>query len=429
MNLVQAFKVFPDVAPSIIVKSDLLRLGVRFGEAARANFRDREDLLFKGSRLFGSDRGELTFQRLKLPAICYLEDGTRQGTMVQTRIYGESPYLIDLVDGEFKLFWNDEDLMKVRFQPVPEYYERKIDGVPMREIVFCAGDLLFLPANRFCEYFARDRQCLYCDLTPFAHALKKEGEPMVLRKKAEQAALVLEVGLHEANFRHIFITGGTFFTRYQGKTELEWYIELLNTIRERLRLWYPTSFQLSAQDDEGWKRVRETGVPTIEPNIEVWDKRLFEIICPGKAEHVGYDQWIRRTVRAVDFWGVGNVNPSFVPGVEMAQPFGFKTVDEAVKSNLSGYDFLMGHGVLPRQGEFWCVVSDSKLAGSEPPPLEYFVRLGIGYLEIREKHGFTCPPPSLCRSCMLHGTEYDFEYWHGSGPASKRAEGEEIRTE
>ncbi|MBI4333564.1 MAG: hypothetical protein HY673_20060 [Chloroflexi bacterium] len=422
MNLAEAFKAFPDIARPIVIKSDLLRLGVRFGEAARANFRDRDDILFKGSRLFGSDRGALTFERAKLPHQFYLEDGTPRGTLVQTRVWEQSPYVIDHVEDKFTLFWNGGPLMNVWFQPRPKYYERTIDGIPMREIVFATGDKLFLPANRFCEYFVKGKQCLYCDLTPFAQALKKEGEPMVLRKAAEQAAVVLEVGFHDPSFRHLTISGGTFFTKYQGKTELEWYTGLLDSIRARLKMWYPTCFQLAAQDDEGWRRVKETGVPSIGPNIEVWDQRLFEIVCPGKAEYVGYDQWIRRTVRAVDFWGAGNVNPSFVLGVEMAQPFGFKTVAEAVKSTLSGYDFLMANGVLPRQGEFWCVVSDSSLAGSEPPPLEYFLRIGMGYLELREKHGFACPPAAICRSCGLHGTEYDFEYWHGNGPSSRKAE-------
>lgn len=422
MDVMQAFVAFPDIAKPIIIKSDTLRLGIRFGEAAKANFRNRTDIHYKGARFFGEDRSKVVFEREKLPYEFILEDGTPDGTRIQTRYWEGSPYVIDLVDDAFKLFWNGQLLGDVTFLPPPLYYQQKIDGVPMREYVFACGDMLFLTANRYCEFFARGKECLFCDLTPLAQEQKKTGYEVIMRKDAGKAAIVLEVAFHDPRFRHLVISGGTFLGKYQGKTQVEWYAELLNTIRERLKVWYPACIQIGALDDEGWRIIHDTGVPTVEPNIEVWDKRLFEIICPGKAEYVGYDEWIKRTIRAVDFWGVGNVNPNFVAGVEMAQPFGFKTVDEAIKSTLSGYDFLMSNGVLPRMGEFWCVESDSKLAGVEPPPLEYYLRLGQGYLELREKHGFVCPAPTFCRRCFFHSTEYEFEYWHGNGPSSRKVE-------
>ena len=218
------------------------------------------------------------------------------------------------------------------------------------------------------------------------------------------------------------ITGGTFFSPYQGKIQIEWYAEFLNTLKARIYVWPMGCFQLGAVDDDYWKRIHDTGIPSIEPNIEVWDKRLFEILCPGKAETVGYDEWIKRTINAVKYWGRGNVNPSFVPGVEMARPFGFEKVTDAVKSTAAGYDFLMSNDVLPRQGGFWCVEPDSKLAGQSPPPLEYYLEIGRAFLEIREKHGFPNPCPASCRHCHGQSTEYDFAYFHGHTAASREAE-------
>jgi hypothetical protein len=425
MEVVEAFDAFPDIQKHIIIKSDLLRLGVKFGEAAKANFNKREDILYKGARLFSTDRTRDTFaQKEKIPFVMYLEDGTALGTHLRVRLWEDSPYVVDLVDDTFRLSWNGEPLARVWFQLRPKWYYRKLNGVPMEEICFATGDSVFLVANRYCEYFSMDKQCAYCDLTTFAQELQKE-QKVVVRKTAEQAAEVAEIAFHEPGFRHLIISGGTFFGTHRGKTQIEWYSAMCDALRERLKVWYPTVLQIGALDDEGWKRLHGTGVPTVQPNIEVWDKKLFEIICPGKAETMGYDEWIRRTIRAVDFWGVGNVNPNFVSGVEMVYPGGFRTVDEALKSTLSGYDFLMSNGVLPRQGEFLVIEPGSKLGKMpdvEPAPLEYYLRLGKGYLELREKHGFVCPPPVNCRACLPHGTEYDFEYWHGSGPSSRKAE-------
>ncbi|MCL5959360.1 MAG: hypothetical protein M1358_08580 [Chloroflexi bacterium] len=422
MELFEAFAAFPDVEKSIIVKSDVLRQGLRISAPAGHALSRRDDVLFKGFMLFSHDRGAPVMYDDRIPYVFMLEDGTAAGTVIQVRRYDRSPYVIDWDGAGFYLLYGEQSLGRIHFDHPPAYFSRYVDGVPMAAIVYAHNDFLFFTANKHCEHFSNKEQCLFCDLTPHASAQKKGGETMILRKQAEQAAIVLEVAFQEPRFRHLSISGGTILTEYNGKSQLDWYCELLEGIRSRLRVWYPTSFQVSAQDDEGWKRLRDTEVPTIQPNIEVWDRRIFEIACPGKARAVGYDLWIERTLRAVDYWGRGNVNPNFVPGVEMAQPFGFKGVDEAVESTLGGWDYLMKHGVLPRQGQFWVVEQQSRLGGQEPPPLEYYIKIGRGYLQLREKHGYSTPVSTFCRSCLSHGTEYDFAYWHGSSPASRRSE-------
>ncbi|MCL5959094.1 MAG: hypothetical protein M1358_07190 [Chloroflexi bacterium] len=427
MHLLEAFEKFPHIAQPIIYKSDALRLGQRFTDAAREELKSRDDIVFKGFWLFSYDRGKSVVYEDKIPLHFYVEDGTADGTIIQTRTYDDSPYVVDFVEGEFVFYYRVDPserlrLGKIRFDPLPRYFNRQIDGVPMASIVQTNADMLFVTVSKYCEFFSLGKQCLYCDLTVHAGSQKKGGEAMILRKQAEQVADVLEVALHERRFRHLFLTAGTITSSQDGKSDVDRWCEFLNTIRKRLHVWYPTNFQVAAQDDEGWRRLHDTGVPSVMPNIEVWDKGLFEIMCPGKASVVGYDDWIKRTIRAVDFWGPGNVIPSFVPGVEMARPMGFQTVEEAVQSTAGGYNFLMSHGVLPRQGGFWCVEGDSKLAGQEPPPLEYFLRIGEEFLKARERHGFTSPMFNMCRVCCENGTEYDWEYWHGSGLASRKAE-------
>ncbi len=422
MDLFEAFKAFPDVARPIIIKSDVVRLGLSFSERARQAFSEATDVLYKGYQFFSYDRDILSTYGSKIPVALYLEDGTADGTVIQVRVNRKTPYLVDSDNGTFMLSWNGEPLGRVHPDKKPLYYERTINGTHMAAIVHCQADFLFVAANKHCDYFSLDKQCQFCDLTPFAQTQKKSGQAMILRKNAGITAEVLRVAFNERRFRHVLISGGTFLSPYQGLPQIDWYCQFLDTLKKKLGSWRIASLQIAALEDEGWKRIHETGIPFIQPNIEVWDKRLFEIICPGKTQMVGRDEWIKRVIRAVDFWGPGNVNPNFVCGVEMAKPFGFKGVDEAVESTASGYDFLMSHGVLPRQGNFWCVEPDSKLSGAEPPPLDYYIKLGERYLELREKHGFMTCSPQGCRFCQFHGTEYDFEYWHGNGPCGRKAE-------
>jgi hypothetical protein len=424
MHLFEAFDTFPEVAKPIIIKSDALRLGMRVSDNARAVFRQRDDITYKGFHLFTYDREQPVMFGERIPVKIYLEDGTPDGTAIQVRTNSHSPYLIDVdEEGCFTLSYQGETLGAVRFDAAPRFYSRTINGTPMAAYVYAHGDLLFVTANKFCHYFSTGNQCLFCNLVPTARA-QKGGEPaMLLRKDAGITATVLDVALHEHRFRHIMITGGTFTKPYRGLSEIDWYTQFLTTLRKRIGHWPTASFQIQALDDEGWKRIRDTGIPSVQPNIEVLHRDLFPIICPGKAAAVGYDEWIRRTIRAVEFFGRGNVNPNIVAGVEMAQPWGFKDVDEAVASTVAGYDLLMAHGVLPRMGDFWCIEADSKLAGAQPPPLAYYIKLGKGYTETREKYGFVSCAPIYCRWCgIYHSTEYDFEYWHGHGPASREAE-------
>lgn len=76
-------------------------------------------------------------------------------------------------------------------------------------------DLLFINANKHCDYLSKNLQCLFCDLTSTSAGRKKAGEAMVLRKEADRVAEALDVALHEKRFRHILITGGTFLSKYQ----------------------------------------------------------------------------------------------------------------------------------------------------------------------------------------------------------------------
>lgn len=426
MDLYEAFETYKDIEKAIIIKSDMLRLGTRLSQKALSEVKKINNLRVKGYGLFSYDFSKkMSMASDAVPNSFFLKDGTEEGTHIQIRVSDDTPYLIDLVDGKYLIFWNREKVGDVLyFEEKAGYYDRLTeDGIPYQAYVFSVGrDQLQITANKHCDYFSRGKQCLFCDLTPSSAEQKKGGEAMVLRKQAELVGEIIYTGLQEKRFRHILINGGTFLAKYQDKTEVEWYADFLDAIKKKIWAWYPSCLQISALEDDGWKRIYDTGIPCIEPNIEVWDKKLFGIICPGKNEAFGYDEWVKRTINAVKYWGPGNVNPSFVIGVEMAQPFGFKKFEDAVKSTLGGYDFLMSHGVLPRQGGFWCIEPRSKLAGQPPPPLEYYLELGRGYLQLRQKHGFDNLYATMCRHCLCHGTEYDFEYFHGRSFASRQAE-------
>lgn len=416
-----AYKQFPDVHPNIVLKNDILIQGIDISQSAEENFKGRNDLLWKGFHLFSYDRKATKVYSDKVPWIMRLEDGCA----IQIRTNSESPYMVDFVDGEFVIREKGETIARnIWFERKPRWYDMKTeDGIQMAAIAQGVSRVMFVTMNKFCEFWKDGNGCLFCDFNATTQEQKKGGEDLVARVTPQMVAEVIKTALNADNhYSWLYLSGGTILHKYKGQTELEYYCERLHAIRERLQVWIPATFQVGALDDEGWKRVHETGVGSVQPNIEVWDKKLFEWICPGKTKHVGYDEWIKRTVRAVDFWGPNRVTPNFVLGVEMAEPYGFKDVSSAVKSTAGGWDFLMRNGVLPRYAT-WTIEPNSPFGkeNQKVPPLEYFIEVQKAYADLRWKYKLDPPfPGALTFFSMPHNTLCDFEFYHGTGPLSKR---------
>jgi len=433
MSMSDLYKQFPDVHPNIVLKTEVLRQGLKISERARQEFNRRDDILWRGFHLFSYDAGKPTVYKDKIPMGFHLSDKC----CVQIRTNDKSPYLLDFIDGEFLITENNEPIAKgIYFDPKPGWYDMQLeDGTPVPVVVQgFSGEYMFITINRYCELWNTKDQCLFCDINATFKSQRAGEEDVVARLEPRLLADALKIAINaDSRYRlAVVITGGTILGTYRGQTEIEFYCSRLNAMREKLQVWLPTTFQIDPQDDEGWRRLRETGVGSIQPNIEVWDKNLFKWICPGKDKFIGYDEWIKKTIRGVDFWGRGLIQPNFVLGVEMAKPHGFEKVSEAVKSTASGWDFLMSHGVLPRYNQ-WYIESGSAFANQQPPPLEFFIEAQKAYTELRWKHKFDPPFPStFTRTSYLLACLQDFEYYHGTGILSKKwqeqalARGQEI---
>ena len=55
---------------------------------------------------------------------------------------------------------------------------------------------------------------------------------------------------------------------------------------------------------------------TIAFNIEVYDRKLFSVICPGKEKIYGYDRYFEALQQAKEVFGFRNVYCGFVGGLE-----------------------------------------------------------------------------------------------------------------
>lgn len=315
MSIQDLYKQFPDVHPNIILKSDILRLGIDISKSAAENFKQRDDLLWKGFHLFSYDFKKTALYSEKVPWLFHLEDGCN----VQVRTNDETPYLIDLVDGEFVIKEGPEIVArKIWFERKPRYYDMRTEkGTQLAAIAQGTCRFMFVTMNKYCELKNSGDECLFCDFNATTKDQATGGEDLLARGDAETIAeAILTAFEAEHHMSWLWLSGGTIISRFRGETELDFYCSRLNIIREKLQVWIPSVLQIRAQDDNGWKRIHETGVSTVQPNIEVWGKDLFAWICPASTNISGGTNGLEELSRQLISGDAAGLIPTLFSGLK-----------------------------------------------------------------------------------------------------------------
>lgn len=394
---------YPNVPLEAILKNDLLRLGFAFSDAA---LKACEGSCIKSYRLFTYDKVKYADlakgEPFKVPEIIKVFGGQYKlrKTAVQVRLNPDSPYKIDVIDGQVVLCESGSNIANVFLPPAPKYYSRAFpDGTRFSEVVAWVNTTAFATVYTVCQYWGEKEECKFCDINKNVRQAKDYHKLFLPKayKPVDQVVEVMEeifLKEQEQGFDErplsFMVTGGCILNPVNGKNEDEFFLEYVERIRDKIGNRWVGRVQTAPKDKKTYKRYRDVGLTGHCAQIEVWDKELFGIICPGKEHKVGWDAWIRGVLDAVDVFGEGNVTPGFVAGVEMCQPYGFKDVDSAIKSTAGGFDFLMAHGVTPRYNA-WNISPWSALAGNKPPPLEYYVRLDEAWCKALVKHNLRPP--------------------------------------
>jgi hypothetical protein len=391
----------PDLPAEVFVKEDLLRAGIGFSPDAlrvAAGFKPKAYFIFSFDLVPISEMEQQ--EHLHAPEEICLFDGPQdfRRTIVSTRLNPGSPYQVCLSgDGKIVLRLEDEDICQVCFPKNPDYYRRRLgNGKPVSEIAPTIewGYLLYLTVFRICQYFGRQEECQFCDINENYRQQKAHGRPYTSVKTVEEILEALEIITETDSESCAYtVTGGSITSLLQGKQEIDFYARYPAAIEKRFPGRWISKVVVQALPPDQVRRFKDAGVCIYHPNYEVWDDRLFQILCSGKSRYIGREEWIRRIIGAADIFGPANVIPNFVAGIEMARPEGFPTVEEAVASTSKGLEFFMSQGIVPRFTT-WCPEPLSVLGAINPEgaPLEYHVRLLKAWRDIHEKYRLPVPP-------------------------------------
>ena len=293
------------------------------------------------------------------------------------------------------------DLAAVELPPMPEYYRHTLaNGKTVMETAPTIewGYLIYLTVLRLCQYFGAKEECQFCDINHNWRQHKREGRPYTGVKPVEDVLEALEIidRYDTTKASHAYtLTGGSVTSTVDGLREADFYGRYAQAIEERFPGRWIGKVVAQALPKAEAQRFKDHGITIYHPNYEVWDKRLFSIISPGKERYVGREEWHRRIFDAAEVFGARHVIPNFVAGVEMAKPFGFESIDEAIASTIEGLDHFMSRGITPRFTT-WCPEPTTPLGRDNPDgaPLEYHVRLLGAYRDALRRNGLE-PPPGL----------------------------------
>jgi hypothetical protein len=396
---------FPGVPPEAVLKEDLLRTGIAFADDALTENLDGE-VKPKSYFIFSFDQkplAELGEAKLRRPPEEVALNGGPYGlrrTIISVRVNPTSPYRATRGDGgELRLSLEGRPLAELALPPMPDYYRHPLsNGKTVMETAPTIqwGYLIYLTVLRLCQYFGAHEECGFCDINHNWRQHKRAGRPYTGVKPVEDVLEALELidrydtaGASKA----YTLTGGSITSTVDGLAEADFYGRYAQAIEERFPGRWIGKVVAQALPKRDVQRYKDYGITIYHPNYEVWDKRLFALVSPGKQRYVGREEWHRRIFDAAEIFGPRYVIPNFVAGVEMAEPFGFETVDEAIESTSEGLDYFMSRGVTPRFTT-WCPEPTTPLGRANPDgaPLEYHVRLLEAYRERLDAHGLGPPP-------------------------------------
>jgi hypothetical protein len=404
---------YPDIPLPILVKADLFFQGVTFtpelaeaGEWAIPNY---QPYRFEDNEDDPTGKGVVG-----IPYLMTLADGSL------VRILGnrKSSYKIVRKDSKHVLTENDKEVLEIEFQKKPDWFNKTTsDGTPMAATgISQHGDMLILNPAPGCEFFLHQNEttkenyrCKFCHYGVPDKRSRQLGQEIGRGEISEEALDRLMQVCEEAipHVSHVYLVSGSMVDNdEEGKR----YLQLAKAVQEVNSGNIPVCCGSSSLKRNAQIKLREAGVTGCCFNLEVWNKSLWETVCPGKEKFIGRDQWIQGLIDGVDVFGRGNVMSAFVAGIEFAIEDGFDNMDDAMQASLEGTEWLAEKGILSLYSVQWPITTCFPEKDPQSFVQDYFIKLNIAQHAVRQKHNLMFPNDFVCHGCTYMQLECDFDH-------------------
>lgn len=388
---------YPTVSPFAILKADVTRRGLRYTKQALQAV-DPAVHQHEQRVLIGANGDK----NVNIPVSLCLRDGT--SIIMGPAPNAPDPYVVDVVDGKICLTDRGEPVEEVEYWYKPKYYDQfTTAGTPMWQVASARPQRMDIDPNSHCHFWEHGGACRFCNINVNSGKSKHERN-MAIRLTAQDVYETVREALKEpGRFTNLKMSSGSILSGAEVfDDEVDMYVEMLQAAGANFKTKkFPSTIVASAFSEKQLGRLYEqTGLTTYTSDMEVLDADRFAWICPGKSGAVGYREWKRRILAAVDIFGRGNVSTGIVGGVETARPHGFADEDEALRATLEEAEDFVSHGVSVVHC-VWVPIPGSAFAGQRAPSLDYYVRLAAGLQALRVKYDLSVDMDNY-RKCGNH---------------------------
>ncbi|MBW4080998.1 radical SAM protein [Paenibacillus sp. S150] len=382
LTLREVIAKYKDVSPFVIIKSDVTRRSFTYTDRALKAL-DRSKHQYQQRVLIGSN-GDMN---AAVPVSLLLRDGTSIIAMPSQT--AKNPYVVDQIDGRLYITDHGEIVEEVEYWYKPDYYDQfTSSGTPMWQVASSRPQRLDIDPNSHCHFWNKGNGCKFCNIN--ANSTRSyQDRNMAKHLQAQDVYETVREALKQPGaFTNLKMSSGSILSGAEiFDDEVEMYIEMLQAAGDNFKeKKFPSTIVASAFNERQLAKIYEnTGLMTYTSDIEIPNEALFAWICKGKHKEVGYQEWKRRIIAAVDIFGAGNVSSGIVGGCEMAAPHGFTDETEALKAVLEEAEDFASQGVSVVHC-VWVPLHGSAFHNQRTPSLEYYVQLAKGLSDIRAEY-------------------------------------------
>jgi Radical SAM superfamily len=245
-----------------------------------------------------------------------------------------SPYTLHRSHGQYLLRYGGVDLTPVQLSPRPEWYDAQTaSGKAMTRIGTLQGTYLGIYPAKVCEYWTAKPLKINCKFCSVGLNL---GVDDADDKSVDEVLEVVRAARRESGITYVDFNTG----HYEGDT----YLDLLEPYIKRIKRELGLLVGVQAPPHRDLKRydaLRELGVNRVSFCFEIFDRRIFEAICPGKHQEYGLDFYLEAIRYCATLGGKGPRHEPWVTNGEIIAGL------EPPESSIRAIEWITSVGAIP----------------------------------------------------------------------------------
>ena len=279
---------------------------------------------------------------------------------VSEEFAAQSPYTLHRqTNGRYELRWQGERVLEPRLSPRPKWYDEKTStGKTMTQIGTLQGTYLGIYQAKVCEYWTEKPERTNCKFCSVGLNL---GVDDADDKSVEEVLEVIRAARRESGITYVDFNTG----HYDGDTYLDILEPYIVAIKRELGLLVGVQTP-PHRDLKRYDHLRDIGVNRVSFCFEIFDRTLFEEICPGKHQEYGLDFYLE----AIRYCAtLGERGPKEEPWVSNGEIIAGL---EPAESSIAAIDWITSVGAIPTVCVFRPLIG-TDLEDSPPPKTEEMI--------------------------------------------------------